>query len=385
MEYLQNTKINDYQMKYCFLIAILFGTIFRFIVIQFPHNYDFDSCVIIGNIASDFGNVYTRTHRYNYGPVFYFLIGILYHFSQLIPNSNIVFRYLIVLMLTLVDILLAVLVYSKYKSRFAACLFIINPISIIITGVHHQFDNIAILLALCAIEFYNNEESFGKKDIVFILLFALSLITKHVFYLFIVWIMFRTELTLKKRLAYTVIPVFLFLLSFAPFFRGDGARGIINNVFLYRSFNNAPLLRGIYELFAVPKGAYFPLSALFTCLFGFLYRKEGIREYVLLYTICVVCFSSAIANQYLVIPMVGLCVLSNNFKYIYMVFIGLFLALESNGLGLFSKLEASGRLSGYGMLVTRYYIIGGYMIASMILFIVAVKYIITNEKVKKLI
>jgi hypothetical protein len=51
-----------------------------------------------------------------------------------------------------------------------------------------------------------------------------------------------------------------------------------------------------------------------------------------------VCFSSAIANQYLAIPMVALCVLDVGiFDKVYMFFTGLFLLLHRQAIGMSDK------------------------------------------------
>ena len=61
---------------------------------------------------------------------------------------------------------------------------------------------------------------------------------------------------------------------------------------------------------------------------------------MLLYMIGMVSFSSAIANQYLSIPLVALCVLEvGAWRYIYTIFAGIYLVLDNDGLGVLGKLQ----------------------------------------------
>ena len=317
---------------------ILFtGIILRFLVTSFPHNFDFESYLIQGEIVSEFGNIYARTSRYNYGPIYGIFMGILYSIASLFGNSITVFRYLIVALLTLADIgILAILVF-KYKTIAMGAFLFLNPISIIITGCHHQFDNIAILFALIALVFVNDEERINKKDMFFVAFLSVSLMTKHIAVFFLFWILINRKMWFKRRIFYSMIPPVIFLLSFVPFFRGAGKEGIINNVFLYKSFNNFPLLMDQLKWFEVPEQFFTAIFVVLLLGCGIYFRKKDIGQSFFLYLVGIVAFSSAIANQYLAIPLVGLALLSKNVKYVYTLVGALHLILSSDGLKLAIK------------------------------------------------
>lgn len=342
-----NTLEND--KKHIILTGVVaIGIFLRFFVMTLGNNFDFDSYCVVGEIVSHGGNVYAETARYNYGPVFSCIQGSLYFFAYICSgltggDLQLIFRCLIVSLLTLTDLGIFLLIL-KEKGIKVAAFFFINPISIIISGYHNQFDNIAVLLALLAINFIvkGESESSHKYDILGVVFLALSLMTKHILYAFPIWIIFSKELPFRKRILYAVLPVIIFIISFIPFW-AEGKEGILQNVFLYRSYNNMPILvlsvvddfiPGITQL-------AFPIfiSAMIVC--AVIFRNETMENKILLYLIALVCFSSAIANQYLAIPCAAILMLGglNRIGLAYFGAIGLYLLLEGHGLHLMSFIE----------------------------------------------
>ena len=334
--------INE-KSKVALLFCVLLGILLRFFIMSLGHNWDFESYCVVGEIAGNFRNVYAETSRYNYGFIFFCIQGLLYRISIFLSGEGweFLYRVLMVMVLTCTDLGIAYIV-GKRHSSWAAVLFLLNPVSIIITGYHNQFDNIAILFALLSSCFYNEKENFSIRDIWFIVLMSFSLIIKHVFFLMPAFILLKRSLPIKKRICYAIFPPMIFLISFAPCIIGneEALNGVLNNVFLYRSFNNAPLLRAIYSLIGMPSGAKFYIYVLMMLLFAFCVRGRKFEEIILLYMIGMVSFSSAIANQYLSIPLVALCVLEvGAWRYIYTIFAGIYLVLDNDGLGVLGKLQ----------------------------------------------
>lgn len=347
----------------------LLGIILRFFVMTLGHNFDFESYCIVGKIASNFDNVYAETFRYNYGPIFFCIQGLLYKISQLIGNDWMTaYRILIVSFLTLVDFLIAMWIYKKHTISYAL-LFFLNPISIIITGYHNQFDNIAIWLVLLSCQVYNDAKRFSKKDLIFIILLSLSLVSKHICFFLPFFILFRHDISLDKKVVYACVPPMVFLLSFIPFVVNDkqALEGVVKNVFLYRSFNNSPFLLIFYRILGIPENVYFIVFLVFMLCVGFLSRKCTYEKQVMIYLIALVAFSSAITNQYLVIPLVALCVLETGvWKYFYIIVIGVVLILTGDGLGMLTWFQTHFEKLG---IVLEWYVKGRYIIAAWILFI----------------
>lgn len=252
-----------------------------------------------------------------------------------------VYRVMIVSVLTVADLGIAAFIANRYSCA-KAVVFFLNPVSIIITGYHNQFDTIAVLFALLSILYINEEESFSKKDIFAILFLSLSLMTKHILFLLPVFILLTNNIPLKKRIVYAIVPPVVFLLSFAPFAIQNNAalQGIINNVFLYRSFNNAPLLDILYKQIGFPSGPRIYVYGIMMLVPAWLVRREKYEHILLIYLIAMVSFSSAIANQYLAIPMAALCVLYvKPWHNVYMIATRIYLLLDGNGLGLLNTIQ----------------------------------------------
>ena len=323
--------------KLFFIIAVLIGILIRFIFIFRGHNFDFDSFCIVGELVSQGKNVYANTPRYNYGPIFFTLLGMFYKLASYFTHKIILYRFMIVGTLTLAD--LGITEYIRRKAGiFWAILFFINPISLIITGYHNQFDNIAVLFALYGcycIENTSHENNFKIQDLAGIILLSLSIITKHILFIMPVWILLNQNINPRKKILYAFVPPILFLLSFVPYCF-EGWRGIIRHVFLYRSFNNFPLFGvGMIKHFSkFPSFSLFPLFTLFMCVGAYLFRREKIDKLILIYLTCLVCFSSAVANQYLAIPCATIVILFKLKSLIYFFVGGFYLILDGAGLHL---------------------------------------------------
>ena len=374
-----NTKKNIQNNSLLFSLVIFLGIVLRFCIMAFGHNFDWESYCIVGKIINNGGNVYAETSRYNYGPFFFLIQGLLYKISTIAPSDTelLLYRVLMVATLTLSDLGIALFIGKKY-SVIGAMVFFLNPVSIIITGYHNQFDNIAILFALISTLYYNEEERFSAKDYWFVFWLTLCLIAKHILFLMPVFLLLKKDLPIKKKMVYVVLPPLLFLLSFIPFCVGntDAFYGILNNVFLYRSFNNAPLLMILYKIIGFPDGLKFFVYIGMMCILAYYVRRFNFDNIVLLYSLAMVAFSSAIANQYLVIPLAALCVLNTGLlKYLYIVFASGFLLLHNDGLGYIQLMD-----NGIFLNICSNYLRLGYIVATWLLFVTLLYVLRKNEK-----
>jgi len=170
---------------------------------------------IEATIVDKGGNVYYETYRSPYAPLWYWL---LYIILKVANNNFYDFRLLVSFFLTCVDTGIFIILWIKFN-RIAAFLFFLNPISIIITGYHSQFDNLAILIGLLAVIIYGNDfsKNFTKKKLLGIVLLGISITFKHVFFAFPLW-MAAKQKGLKQKLLIIILPVLLFFLSFAPYY-----------------------------------------------------------------------------------------------------------------------------------------------------------------------
>ncbi len=340
-----------------FWMCIFAGIVIRFGLINIGYNFDFESYCIVGEIAAAGKNVYANTGRYNYAPIWFTLLGLFWKISSYFTHNILVFRCFIVGTLTLGDFFITQLI-SKKAGNFWGIIFFLNPISLIITGYHHQFDNLAVMLgayAVSCIEKSCHEQNIRREDICGVLLLSLSLITKHIMWAFPLWVLLSTKINLRKKFLYAFIPPILFLLSFTPYL-SEGRNQIYWNVFTYRSFNDFPLF-GLSILnswgITIPTIFHKYYRYVFGVLMlagGCIFRREDIYKSFLLYTITLVCVSSAMANQYLAIPCMALILLCWKQSILYFVLSGVFLSCSFSGLNIFALSDEVSSFEGRRLL-----------------------------------
>lgn len=313
-----------------FLLLILIGTILRLILVQRGYNFDIASYRIVADIALKGGNVYAETQRYNYGPIWFYILSFLDILPFPLLDPLLSLRWKISAFLSFIDIAIAVYLYRRYSIKIAT-FFFLNPVSIIITGYHSQFDNLAILLALLSLHMIEkNAETNHKISLFGLFLLGISLSIKHILFLFPLWLAFKNN-RWRDKLVTMTIPYLLFLATFIPYLP-EGREGIINHVFLYRSFSNAPFWLGSMPNIIIEKIPLFLLFIGSLSILGLVVRAKKPLDSLLIYTIALLVFSSAIANQYLSICIVGISVHSNAMYLLYSVAATLYLLASGDAL-----------------------------------------------------
>ena len=275
------------------------GIALRFAVSLLGSTYDLESYQIVGKLISQGKNIYAETPRYNYGPLWAFVLGFFRVVSQWAINANFYFRLFIIAALTISDI--AIFFWLKrWYSKTAAMWFFLNPISIYITGFTNQFDTVAIALALYSILFFMQQK--GRIKIVGLLLLGISIAVKHLFIFYPMWLFFSTTKT--KNNAYLTIPYFIFACSFIPFlFAPHALDGIWNNVITYKKSV------GLYPF--LPSGIFRPLLMIVPMgIAAYVFRKVKPSAQVLLYLLLLIAISPIVAGQYFTIPLSAFSALS---------------------------------------------------------------------------
>jgi len=297
-----------------FLVLVI-GLFARLDMAAFGFNYDMSSYRIVAGILDHGGNVYASTERYNYGP-FWFLI--LHGLDLLAGHNETVFRYLVAGFLSLVDVGICLFLWRRF-GHLVACLFFLNPISVLITGFHSQFDNLAIFIGLLAAEMMGDDldRPVNRRKFSALVLLGLSIATKHILFAFPFWLAVKQKGG-RQKLIVILVPVLVFLAGFTPYWR-EGQQGIIQNVFHYHSETN----QYFYNMF-VPRcleSIFSSRAVWFICLavFAFIYRQKNTVEFLLAYTCVLVATSPAIMNQYLAIPIAFVAIRWNVLTALYTV------------------------------------------------------------------
>jgi len=324
-----NKKISASDWIWLAAILVL-GMAARFGIALLGHNYDFESYRVVADLLAQGKNVYASTTRYNYGPVWFNVIHLL---DLLSARDPVIFRWLLVGLLSAVDVGIALILWRRF-GKIAAALFLLNPVSIIISGYTNQFDNLAILIGLCAVVLIGDDfdRPIGRRKLLGLVLLGLSLMTKHLLFVFPFWLAVKQKGAVQKILM-ILVPALIFLAGFAPYWR-DGEPGIIQNVFLYRSMYNHYLYSFLLPAFL--QNCMSSQTFWFACLalFALVWRKSNGVESMIFYTAVLVAASPAITIQYLAIPLIFIATQLNCLTVIYTIMATVVLAVHPNSLRL---------------------------------------------------
>jgi hypothetical protein len=155
------------------------------IAARFRGNFDTQSFLIVVQAVQSGQNVYAATDRYNYSPLWSYVVTGLWRLAT--PNVG-VFVLLLGLLqiaadsastLLLIRIGRRRLSLSPEEARRRSLLFFSNPVSVLVSCAHGQFDGLAILFLLAALVAAASPESLRRAPRVAALL-SLSLLVKHV-------------------------------------------------------------------------------------------------------------------------------------------------------------------------------------------------------------
>jgi hypothetical protein len=220
--------------------ALLFGLILVLrltIAAEFRGNFDTQSYLIVAQAVLTGQNVYAATDRYNYSPVWSWIVSGLW--SAASPNVSL-FALLVGLLLIAADGATAVLVYLLARRRLgldegaslrAAILFFANPVSILISCAHGQFDGLSILFLLVAIYVATGPAGESlRSGVVVAAALAASLLVKHItaFHVLLFWRRVRRP---GYGLPLLCAAVAVFALSFVPYLAAWPS--IVREVFFY--------------------------------------------------------------------------------------------------------------------------------------------------------
>jgi hypothetical protein len=156
--------------------------------------------------------------------------------------------------------------------------------------------------------------------------------TKHILFAFPFWLAVKQK-GLLNIVVVIIVPTLVFIMGFIPYWNG-GQQGIIQNVLMYKSFNN----QYFFRLFA-PEVLNYVINAYLTWLillgvFAVAFRLRNTFDSFLLYTCVFVATSPAIANQYLAIPISFIAVNPNIFFLLYTIIGTWHLMVHPDGLNI---------------------------------------------------
>ena len=283
------------------ILLISNGIIIRSLLAYVPYgNFDSTSWEIVSKIVRRGGNIYTETNRYNYTPIWAYILGF---FGDIHAHwTSLPFHFLVRSFLGFVDILTLFVVAGiarlEGKSAFpTAIFFFLNPVSFLISGYHGQFENLSILFLLLAIylSFLLKKRPLLSSSCLW-LFSTLAVAIKHnIIYELIVCVKFASKKPVL-RMVLLVFSAVLFLSLFAPYWAG-GRQAILRHVFLYTSGMGG---YGITSLITFLKMQ--PLFVAAVLLFPFALKVQDIVSQCLICILFFLVFCTGMGEQYFVLP-----------------------------------------------------------------------------------
>lgn len=152
---------------------------------------------------------------YPYPPVWMWFAGVSLWLSSV---SNLPFQFLIKLPIILGDLIICILIYllvlqnDKRKAVLSSFLYAINPVSILITGFHGQFDTLAILFIIFSIYYYKS-----KIKLVSPLFLSLAIALKGFPILLVPFFAYYFGRNIKDKIIFSVLTILPVLLIILPF------------------------------------------------------------------------------------------------------------------------------------------------------------------------
>ena len=356
-----NSRVFFARQKLFILLVLAAGLTSRFTVGLLGHNFDFDSYRIVAELMVQGKNVYANTTRYNYGPV---MFNLTHWLDWMAGHQEWIFRLLLVSVLSAADLGIFFLLRKKFSLR-SAVFYFLNPVSIIITGYHNQFDNLAIIIGFWSVLCLQDkfDQPIDRRKVFALLILGFSLSTKHVLFAFPFWLAVKQRGLLQKAFM-IVIPVTVFFASFLPYW-SQGRERIMHNVFHYKSESV-----GLFYNTFVPMGAQTAFDSqtiwlLLLVFFAFVCRRWNVFESMLIYLGVLVATAPATANQYFVIPLALLAWRPNVLGIFYSILITLLLMIDQQGLPVFSFVSV---ISSYAALDLAFW--AGYLLLLQIIWII---------------
>ena len=291
------------------VLVLASGVVLRVLSRGAGHGTDVLAWQHAAELMADGGVVYAETSRYNYGPIWFLILDLLRQLTEWMPWPWVAFRLSITSLLILVDVGIYCLLL-RFLCFPIAALFFLNPISIVASSYLGQFDNLALLIGFVAVLLYPAELDAPLKGrkLAALLVLGLSLMTKHVLFVFPLWLAVK-EKSVRRAPVVLAVPVLVFLAGFAPYWR-VGSEGIIQHVFLYRSSEMSPF----WDFLGSPLAAFVPKFVLFVgtlVALSVVFRRRSPLESFFIYCGSMFLFTPSIYAHYMAIPVLFLAVYLN--------------------------------------------------------------------------
>ncbi len=255
--------------------------------------YDQQSYDTVVSIVAHGGNLYAETARYNYTPLWAWIMVLLRTTGLPLYIAVRVFLGLVDIVNALIISQIARQVYPGSEWR-ALALYLFNPVAIFVVGFDGQFETLAMLPLLLGVWLYVRQRK--PAGYPYWLFAVIALLVKHIV-IFHVWTFLLYVYKPRKAAVVMTGALGLFALSFAPYLPA-GLSGVVQNVLCYHSISGAyglstviPAVRGTPLFMGLMVGL--PVLAY--------YRRLRLLPALLLVSVAFLTFTAGIGDQYFIL------------------------------------------------------------------------------------
>ncbi len=264
-------------------------------------NHDMVSWYIDKSVLEEGKNIFAVTDRYNYSTFWLSTLKFLMKINHFLPQFP--FMFIVRAFLTLVDFisLWFVIKIAKligFSGQKAGALFFLNPVTIIISGYHGQFDNIPVLFLLVAIYLFVLYE---RKTTYFSwFLVTLGVIAKHEILQQSLILLRWMKRSNVQVFALFLLTVSLFLLCFVPYWK-EGSVRILENVFRYGGISR-PYGLAMFDIHPVVAQLHKYLFIGLLLVWPFYFKTKHLWSSSLIGMLLFLVFTSGVSAQQFVLP-----------------------------------------------------------------------------------
>lgn len=264
-------------------------------------------------------NIYFYNWNHTYSPAIFYIAGFLGIINKtfvFLPYPFLQRAYISFIDVLTLFVLIAIAKKQNISPTRTAVFFFLNPVTILLSGYHAQFDNNAVFFLLLAVwlQFYSNFKQTKWKIISWFLL-TIGFIIKHItpFQVFLVELSFFKKNSILKGSLLFILTLVAFLSTILPFANNSESQFVIKEYVLgYQGQSTISGVTGIIRYFCVTCQVFdIRFYALYKYIFLiggmvfslFLIRKKNLLLSLLVSFLFFLTFSSAHAPQYFVLPL----------------------------------------------------------------------------------
>lgn len=303
------------------LLIIILGISLRLFLATVPSvNFDMELHILNGQIFDEGKrNIYINQPSYNYSPAIFYIIGFLYKLNKTflsIPYPFVQRTYQTIIDLLTLLVLCRIAKGLKISPTRTAVFYFLNPVSILLSGYHGQYDNNAMFFLLTGVwyYFYSNLPIKRLKAITAWFIITIGFIVKHhiPFQVFLTFLyMYKNKNIIKGFLLFGMTILF-FLSTFIPFYDTSESRFVINDYVIgYQGLATISGITGIIRFLCVTCEIFdvrlYTIYRYVFLIFGMLFplllmRQKNLLRAMLLSLLFFQAFTSGHAAQYFILP-----------------------------------------------------------------------------------